>query len=122
MKCVTAVRPRQGGWPREVRSQTFVRGVRLTSPLPCRRGSRGREAQPGVGMIVCAACGAENAAGNRFCGDCGTALAQVCSRCGASWPPGQRFCGNCGAALGQSSATEPAVVGSPPVNTRVTAE
>jgi class 3 adenylate cyclase/tetratricopeptide (TPR) repeat protein len=60
--------------------------------------------------VDCPNCGAENPAGQRFCGSCGTALAQTCAGCGAANPPGQRFCGNCGAAL---AAVEPAPTPSP---------
>jgi class 3 adenylate cyclase/tetratricopeptide (TPR) repeat protein len=50
----------------------------------------------------CSKCGEENPEGNRFCGDCGAALANLCARCGADNPAGKRFCGDCGAALGAS--------------------
>ncbi|HET7045680.1 MAG TPA: adenylate/guanylate cyclase domain-containing protein [Gaiellaceae bacterium] len=55
-------------------------------------------------MAVCGNCGADNLAGKRFCGDCGTALAVGCSACGAENPPGKRFCGDCGAVLGETAA------------------
>jgi ribosomal protein L40E len=42
---------------------------------------------------MCANCGAENPATQKFCGECGTALAAICSSCGAKNPPGQKFCG-----------------------------
>jgi predicted ATPase/class 3 adenylate cyclase len=35
----------------------------------------------------------------KFCGMCGTRLAQVCPVCGTANPPEYRFCGQCGAAL-----------------------
>ena len=50
-------------------------------------------------MPTCSHCGAENPPGQKFCGDCGTALATVCSSCGSPNPPGKNFCGECGAAL-----------------------
>ena len=50
-------------------------------------------------MVVCSNCGAENPAGKKFCGDCGSALAAICSACGGSNAPGKRFCGDCGAPL-----------------------
>jgi len=50
-------------------------------------------------VTTCSNCGAENPAGQKFCGECGTALAAVCSSCGATNRPGQKFCGECGAAL-----------------------
>ncbi len=55
---------------------------------------------------VCAACGHENARGQRFCGACGTALAHTCPSCGESNPPQFRFCGNCGVALGEAHEAE----------------
>jgi class 3 adenylate cyclase/tetratricopeptide (TPR) repeat protein len=58
-------------------------------------------------VITCSNCGAENAAGQKFCGECGTALATTCSSCGAANPPGQKFCGECGTQL-DASATPPA--------------
>src|SRR5438067_1276052 len=50
-------------------------------------------------MVTCPSCGKENPAGQKFCGDCGAALAAVCPSCGSSNQPGQRFCGECGESL-----------------------
>ncbi|MGZ8702031.1 MAG: zinc-ribbon domain-containing protein, partial [Gaiellaceae bacterium] len=64
--------------------------------------------------VTCTSCGAENPVGQKFCGECGNALAAVCSSCGAANPPGQRFCGECGTALGATAAPptrEPAAPG-----------
>ena len=47
----------------------------------------------------CPNCGTENEPGRKFCGECGTALAQVCASCGTPNPPGTKFCGECGAPL-----------------------
>jgi class 3 adenylate cyclase/tetratricopeptide (TPR) repeat protein len=49
--------------------------------------------------VACNACGSHNPPGNRFCGECGAALAAQCPACGASSQPGQKFCGQCGGAL-----------------------
>ena len=49
--------------------------------------------------MTCAACGAENRAGRKFCADCGHTLAVTCPSCSAPNEPGERFCGECGAAL-----------------------
>jgi len=49
--------------------------------------------------LTCAACGATNQAGNRFCGGCGAPLARSCPACAHPNPPEQRFCGACGASL-----------------------
>ena len=58
---------------------------------------------------TCASCGAANAEGFRFCGQCGAPLALVaCAGCGGANPPGQRFCGHCGTPL-----DEPAAAGLP---------
>jgi predicted ATPase/class 3 adenylate cyclase len=55
-------------------------------------------------MTACANCGFENAAGRKFCGDCGTPLAVSCPSCGAANDPGMRFCGECGTALAAGAA------------------
>ena len=63
-------------------------------------------------MITCSNCGAENPSGQKFCGECGTALAATCSSCGAANPPGQKFCGECGTPFWRprlSPCAEPAV-------------
>jgi len=54
--------------------------------------------------MKCPRCQAENAAGARFCEDCGARLEAACPSCGTSVTPGKKFCRSCGAAL----ATEPA--------------
>ncbi len=55
-------------------------------------------------MIVCAVCGAESPAGQRFCGQCGSPMARGCPSCGAENPPENRFCGNCGTPLAEGLA------------------
>jgi class 3 adenylate cyclase/predicted ATPase len=52
----------------------------------------------------CSNCKSENPAGKKFCGECGTALANICPKCGADNPAGKRFCGECGAALGANAS------------------
>ena len=49
--------------------------------------------------LTCGACGAENPAGNSFCGKCGAPLARTCSACGASVKAGDAYCGQCGKKL-----------------------
>jgi class 3 adenylate cyclase/tetratricopeptide (TPR) repeat protein len=60
----------------------------------------------------CPSCGAANAAAQKFCGECGTALASICGTCGEANAPGQKFCGECGAAL--LPGARPLVAGSAP--------
>ncbi|RPH76245.1 MAG: hypothetical protein EHM88_20055, partial [Candidatus Rokuibacteriota bacterium] len=50
--------------------------------------------------MKCGRCSGDSPPGQRFCGDCGAALASGCPACGALQPAGQRFCGDCGAPLG----------------------
>ncbi len=62
----------------------------------------------------CSNCGSENADGKKFCGDCGTPLANRCPKCSVVNPSGKSFCGDCGAALTptNTAAEPPAPVGS----------
>ena len=57
--------------------------------------------------MQCARCHHENPAGQKFCGECGAALASVCPACSASNPPGQKFCGDCGTALALTAPYTP---------------
>ena len=59
----------------------------------------------------CPRCQHDNAAGQKFCGECGARLASGCPSCGASNPPTQKFCGECGTALAQTDG--PAKFGTP---------
>jgi class 3 adenylate cyclase/tetratricopeptide (TPR) repeat protein len=47
----------------------------------------------------CARCHHENAAGAKFCGECGARLEAACAACGTANPPGNKFCQECGLAL-----------------------
>src|SRR5262245_17896357 len=49
--------------------------------------------------MQCLNCQFDNPPGMKFCGQCGTQLAQLCPRCGAENQPTFKFCGQCGAAL-----------------------
>ena len=53
--------------------------------------------------MTCPACGRENPAGMKFCGECGARLASGCPACGFQNPPGMKFCGNCGTGLGAAA-------------------
>jgi predicted ATPase/class 3 adenylate cyclase len=57
--------------------------------------------------MSCPSCGAQNPPGQKFCGECGAALAALCSSCGAQNPPGQKFCGECGALLAEAQSPAP---------------
>ncbi len=54
-------------------------------------------------MVLCPNCGAQNALGTKFCGNCGKSLAPaakiVCPNCGAAMPETLKFCGNCGSPM-----------------------
>ena len=54
--------------------------------------------------MVCASCGATNAASRRFCLECGTALASACPACGEPNEPNARFCGSCGVPMAPGAA------------------
>ena len=51
-------------------------------------------------IVTCGSCAADNAAGRRFCDQCGASLIDACPSCGAQNRPEARFCGDCGQALG----------------------
>jgi class 3 adenylate cyclase/tetratricopeptide (TPR) repeat protein len=57
--------------------------------------------------MVCSNCGATNAAGAKFCNDCGTRLALECPNCGTSNPPGAKFCSECASPLTDAAAARP---------------
>jgi class 3 adenylate cyclase/tetratricopeptide (TPR) repeat protein len=69
--------------------------------------------------VRCSTCGAEGAAGKRFCEDCGAPLGLTCASCGAAIRAGKRFCGDCGTpvdlTVAEMAATTPATGGDPPV-------
>ena len=67
-------------------------------------------------MAICAACGAGNGEGVKFCGECGASLAPRCSACGTANDAGRKFCGECGAALG--AAPPPVAASAPPLAER----
>jgi hypothetical protein len=69
----------------------------------------GKAMQPSQGtgapqqLVLCPKCGAQNTAGTKFCGNCGSSLGPVakvkCPKCGAEMPATMKFCGNCGSPL-----------------------
>src|SRR3990170_8437340 len=65
---------------------------------PVRRGLA-RSARDVV-VMRCAACGFENPAGMKFCGQGGAALDHRCASCGFENPSQFKFCGQCGTPLG----------------------
>jgi len=58
--------------------------------------------------MTCAACGAANDAGRKFCRECGTRLSVTCPACGAANGADDKFCGECGTPLGAGTASRPA--------------
>ena len=72
----------------------------------------GQGQQPSGGqqtqMIACPTCGKSNAAGTKFCGDCGgkMEIAKVpCVKCGAELREGAKFCSECGATQEKQKCT-----------------
>jgi class 3 adenylate cyclase/tetratricopeptide (TPR) repeat protein len=72
---------------------------------PFHESRRNRLAGGGSAMR-CARCDADNAAGMKFCGQCGAPLGSTCPSCGAANPPEHKFCGQCGRALDQPGLQE----------------
>ena len=56
-------------------------------------------AQPAAAGAVCVACGAQIAAGSKFCPECGAkqTASAFCTSCGKEIPAGTKFCPECGA-------------------------
>ena len=70
--------------------------------------------------LLCAACGSANETGRKFCGECGTALAQACPSCGTPNAPSVKFCGECGTALtAQAASAAPPAPGTPAAERRL---
>ena len=69
--------------------------------------SQGMQQGQGAGapqqVVLCPNCGAKNAAGTKFCGNCGKSLAPaakiICPKCGEAMPETMKFCGSCGSPL-----------------------
>jgi class 3 adenylate cyclase/tetratricopeptide (TPR) repeat protein len=58
--------------------------------------------------VKCNGCGFENAAGIKFCGECGKPLKVACPSCAFENHPGIKFCGECGRPLhGGREAPDP---------------
>ncbi len=55
-------------------------------------------------MIRCPTCATENPADNKFCRECGSALAGTCASCGTANPPDHKFCRECGKPLSTTTA------------------
>ncbi len=58
--------------------------------------------------VACPACGKQNAAGAKFCADCGgkMEIAQVpCVKCGANLREGAKFCSECGSSQEKAKCT-----------------
>ena len=58
-------------------------------------------------MIQCSACGNENPTGQRFCDECGAALARTCPACGTLVRPQAKFCGECRSPLADAAGETP---------------
>ena len=57
--------------------------------------------ETGGAKVACQKCGAGNAAGAKFCNECGSkiesnAVASACAKCGAQLQAGSKFCNECG--------------------------
>jgi hypothetical protein len=70
-----------------------------------------------MSALTCAACGAENPDGARFCMACGAQLERRCPSCGTPAPPAARFCMNCGQGL-EGAVVAPAVPAEAPPEER----
>jgi len=66
----------------------------------------------------CSKCGADNAAGSRFCNQCATPLTRTCPKCGRANAPDAKFCAECAEPLTSDTTKSTARASSaPPVRT-----
>jgi predicted ATPase/class 3 adenylate cyclase len=63
--------------------------------------------------LTCGRCGTANAAGRKFCTECGAALSAVCPSCGGALDGAEKFCGECGSPLTDAAAATPAPATAP---------
>src|SRR5688500_11941370 len=91
------IRPLQE-WPDACCSKTTDAGFRfrLSHEVAAGRAYHRRHERA---TVICPDCGTENAAGSRFCDECGATLSAACPNCGEPHRPGAKFCANCGTAL-----------------------
>jgi predicted amidophosphoribosyltransferase len=69
-----------------------------------RRGGGAYGGAPQGAAVVCNGCGASQAAGGRYCSQCGVSLAPLaCSQCRAAIAAGVGFCAQCGTAVAPSN-------------------
>lgn len=87
-------------WKGKIESKTTVCPV---CGKPAGNGKFCNNCGASLAFAVCPQCGAKNAQGVRFCGQCGAVMAKPrsdkCPKCGEENPPGTKFCGNCGTKL-----------------------
>jgi membrane protease subunit (stomatin/prohibitin family) len=89
----------------------IVAGIGSVPSAPPPGFNAGGGAAPGGGSgpagggatVICGSCQTPNAAGAKFCSNCGTTLAPPkaahCTQCGNTVAPNSKFCGNCGTAV-----------------------
>jgi class 3 adenylate cyclase/ribosomal protein L40E len=59
--------------------------------------------------VTCAKCSAENAAGAKFCVECGESFKGRCPKCGSANPASAKFCQECGTAFGPAAEPKKAL-------------
>ena len=84
-------------------------------------GGNGYQQPPstdGAAAVSCPSCATANAAGAKFCTNCGAALpaaeAHACTGCGTPLAPGARFCASCGRPVQPAAAAAPESPPAPP--------
>lgn len=76
----------------------------VTCPQCGAKNAKGRKfcgecGQKLITGIACPSCGHVNPVGTKFCGECGTKLNRKCPSCGYENDMSQKFCGECGTKL-----------------------
>ncbi len=73
-------------------------------------------------LVTCSRCGSETRPGQKFCAECGLALAAACPNCGTVYEGSPKFCANCGFNLTGAQAAAAARQTDAPAATQPTAE
>jgi len=86
----------------------FAVGGQMANVFGQQAGGSGGGGAASAGTVACPSCGKQNAAGVKFCSECGSKMetAKVpCIKCGAQLREGAKFCSECGSSQEKPKCT-----------------